>query len=117
MTNYKFFSKADEIRIEVFRRDLTKRQKAIVWMVHLYSFSMGKDEAIIPKLSDFELCGVSKYKVKAELEKLIEINVLRWEKDINTFSIISPLDWNAPVNDMWDQVRFDSLYELNREKK
>lgn len=116
--HYEFLSNADEVRIEVFRRDLSKRQKAIVWMIHMFSMSMGKTKAIIPQLKDFENCGVAKTKIRSELEKLVELHVIDWKEETNTFIIHHPDTWNAPVNPMWNQVRFSEIYDVNtRDKK
>lgn len=109
-----YFQPADEIRIENFRRDLTKRQKAVVWMIHLYSISMGKDIAYIPQLKDFELCGVAKTKIKSELEVLVDYNIIEWNKEENTFKINDIETWGAPINKYWQQDRHDQLVMLNQ---
>jgi hypothetical protein len=108
-----FVGKELLIRSEILKRDFTKRQVNIVFMIFTFSFAYGKENALIPKLADFELCGVSKTLIKKELEKLEEIKVLTWDRDTNEFEINSPLIWEAPYHYGYSDIRSQELFLLN----
>jgi hypothetical protein len=101
------------VRAEILKRDFTKRQKNIIWMIFTFSFPYGKYHAVIPKLKDFELCGVSKTKIKEELNRLVELNVLSWDEGLNKFEIKSPVEWEAPYHYGYNDPRSVELFILN----
>lgn len=101
------------IRAEVLRRDLTKRQMNIISMVLTLSYYVGKERAIIPKMMDFEICGVSKIKARSELTKLVELNILEWNEKENTFQIKDPRGWKAKYNHGYNDERAKELFILN----
>ncbi|MDY7043627.1 replication protein [Virgibacillus sp. M23] len=101
------------INTELLKRDFTKRQRSILVFIYNLSLSIGKERAIIPKLQDFELCGISKTKIKDELDKLIELNVISWDKDSNYFQIINPREWKAPYHQGYNDARSQALFLLN----
>jgi hypothetical protein len=112
--DFGFTGGSDRIRVEVFRRNLSKRQKGIVWMIHIFSYSMNKKEAIIPYLQDFECCGIPRTKVKTELEEMERLNIIQWIREQNMFIIQDPDDWDAPINKYWNHKRFYELYKVNK---
>jgi len=57
------------IRNEIMKHDFTKRQLNIMTFIANHSFAFMKDFAVVPKLKDFELCGVSVKHIKDELKK------------------------------------------------
>jgi hypothetical protein len=103
--------KSLSVRTEMLKRDLTKRQVNIIHFI--YALSYIKDYAIIPKLQDFELCGISKTLIKKELEKLININVITWKKEENYFRLNEISEWNAPYHYGYNSVRAGELFEMN----
>lgn len=98
-----------------FQFDLTKRQRSILTFIQ--SLSKEKGLAVIPQLKDFELCGVSKTKVKDELERLVELNVIEWNKTENFFSVQDKEKWQVKANKKWDDKRYHSLQDMQRRIK
>ena len=103
------------LRIKFMQENLTKLQMNIVLFIGMLSRFCGKDRAIIPKLSDFELCGVSKTKIGAQLEALVEAKVITWEKgtDANYFEIRKLKDWETTPNVGFHLQRTRELLMLN----
>jgi hypothetical protein len=101
------------VRSEILKRDFSKRQTNILWMIFTFSYAYGKEDAVIPKLQDFELCGVSKTNIKKELDKLTEMNVISWNEEENRFSINQTTDWEAPYQYGYSDVRSQELFFLN----
>ncbi|OXM87302.1 replication protein [Paenibacillus rigui] len=99
----------------MFRRDFTKRQRTIIHFISLLSFELDKSSAIIPKLQDFELCGISSTKIKAELVELAEAQVIIWDKDIHEFKMnLNFEEWRVAVNSKWMESRFQDLLLINK---
>lgn len=103
------------IRAEILKRNFTKRQLTILSLIVTFSFQYGKESALIPKLKDFSIAGISATKVKDELTKLVEMKVITWErgKDTNEFSINDPRIWTAPYHSTYNDVRSRELFLLN----
>ena len=108
-----FFKKSTFIREELLKRDFTKRQLNILWFIYRYSFFYGKEEAIITHLSDFELCGVHRTKIKEELLKLEEMNVIGIDLTIKSYWIKEPTKWKTPYHKDYDSKRARELFLLN----
>jgi hypothetical protein len=101
------------IRAEVLRRDFTKRQMKIISMILTLSFYIGKKRAIIPKMQDWEICGINKIKARAELTQLVELNVIEWDEEKNIFSIIDPREWKVKFHSGYNDERAKDLFILN----
>lgn len=101
------------IRAELLKRDFTKRQLTIVMFIFTFSFAYGKESAYIPKLRDFEIAGISFKKVRGELNKLLKMNVIEWNKEDSTFTILDPKLWDCPYNKGYDDDRSRELFMLN----
>lgn len=101
------------IRAEVLRRDFTKRQLKIISFIHTLSYYIGKKRAIIPKMQDFEICGISKIKIRNELTQLKELNVLDWNEDEKTFQIKDPRGWKVKFHAGYNDERAKDLFILN----
>jgi hypothetical protein len=101
------------IRCEIIRRDLTKRQMNIITLIFTFSHYLGKERAVIPKMRDFEICGVSKIKARSELTKLVELNVLDWNEEENSFAIKDTKEWKAKYNSGYNDDRAWELFVLN----
>jgi hypothetical protein len=102
------------VRTEILKHDFTKRQLSILMLIITLSYIYGKEYAVIPKLQDFELTGISKKHIKSELTKLIEMNVIEWIKENNLFRIQEPRFWvNAPYNSGYNDRRGRDLFLLN----
>jgi hypothetical protein len=101
------------VNSEIIKRDFSKRQQKIILFIKLLSFPYGKSCAIIPNMQDFELCGISKTVVREELTKLIELNVLSWDKTRNRFSIREPHNWLVPYHTGYNDVRAEQIFSLN----
>lgn len=120
---YKAYNQRDEesivreliLRGEILEYDLTKRQLVIISFIFTFSFNFGKEWAYIPKLIDFELAGISKTKIKSELEKLEEMNVIEWKREEYLFRIKSNEEWNVPFNSGYNDKRVIELVFLNME--
>lgn len=103
------------IRGEILKHDFTKRQMIIIMFIITFSYNYGKESAYIPKLQDFEVAGISKRKIKTEIEKLLEMNVITWNKEEKLFSIQEPKFWTAPYNYGYNDDRSRELFILNLE--
>ena len=103
------------IRAELLKRDLTKRQLVILTYIMTFSYFYGKESALIPKLKDFSLAGISPTKIKDELLKLEEMHVIEWKrgKDYNEYSINDPREWKAAYHSNYDDRRSKELFFLN----
>jgi hypothetical protein len=100
------------IRTEIQKRDFTKRQLNILSLIITFSYTYGKESAML-KPSDFSICGIPTKKITGELKQLIEMNVLHWDNDFSEFTIIEPRFWNAPFHDHFDEQRQIELFLLN----
>jgi hypothetical protein len=101
------------IRGEILKRDFTKRQMKIISMILTLSCYIGKEKAIIPKMQDFELAGISKIKIRNELTQLVGMNVIEWNEEENTFSIKDPREWKAKYHSGYNDPRAQELFILN----
>jgi hypothetical protein len=103
------------VRAEILKRDFTKRQLVIMSYIITFSYFYGKESALIPKLKDFSLAGISPTKVKDELVKLEEMQVITWVrgKGYNEFSINDPREWKAEYHSSYDDARSKELFFLN----
>lgn len=101
------------IRGEILKRDFTKRQMIIIMFILTFSYNYGKEWALIPRLSDFEIAGISKYKIRAEINKLLEMNVIEINEEQNLYSLQEPSLWKAPYNVGYKDERSRELFMLN----
>lgn len=100
-------------RAEVLRRNFTKRQLKIISMIHTLSYYIGKERAIIPKMRDWEIAGISKIKARSELTKLVELNVVDWNEEDNSFALKHPLEWEVEYHSGYNNERARELFILN----
>ena len=103
------------IRAEILKRNFSKRQLTILAFIGTFSYMYGKESAIIPKLKDFEIAGISITKIADELKKLEGMNVITWYrgKDTNEFSINDPREWQADYHSIYNDIRSRELFLLN----
>lgn len=103
-----------QIRTAMLRRDFTKRQMNILLFICYYSFDYGKEWALIPKIRDFENAGIIANKVRYELSKLEEMNVIEWNQEENLFRIKEPSVWkDVPFNSGFSHDRSKEIRVLN----
>jgi hypothetical protein len=100
-------------RAEILRRDFTKRQLKIISMIQSLSYYIGKERAIIPKMQDFEIAGISKIKIRAELTQLVEMNVIDWNEEGNSFALTDPREWKVKFHSGYNNERARELFILN----
>jgi hypothetical protein len=113
-TNIEISAMETLIRAEYAKRDFTKRQLKIVAMIFGLSYSFGKEWAIIPKMRDFELAGISKIKIRKELDQLIEMGVVEWKPEEHLFKITDPRKWTgAPYHSGYNDARSKELFLIN----
>lgn len=110
---FNIFVKEMLIRNELMKHDFTKRQLNILIFIANHSFAFTKEEALIPKLQDFEIAGISKSKVKTELEKLENMNVIQWNREVNTFRVLDLEKWVVPFNSGYSEDRARELFMVN----
>lgn len=104
------------IRAEILKHDFTKRQLTILMFIITFSFNYGKPSAYVPKLSDFEIAGIHRSKIKKELTKLIDMNIIEWNQEDHEFSIIEARFWkDVPYNYDYNDDRSRQLFFLNLE--
>jgi hypothetical protein len=102
------------IRAEYVKRDFTKRQLKIIAMIFTFSYPYGKEWALIPKMRDFELAGISKIKIRKELDQLIEMGVVDWKPEENLFKINDPRKWTgASYHSGYNDDRSRELFFIN----
>ncbi|MFW5438831.1 replication protein [Paenibacillus apiarius] len=105
---------ANEIWDEVIRRDFTKRQKDILFFIWRLSYGCQKRAAYIPQMKQFELCGVSRTKVKDELMYLEKCRVLIWDQQNKLFEINKDYEnWYISLVKTWDEQEFEELISMN----
>lgn len=100
------------IRADIQKRDFTKRQMNILYLILSLSFPYGKEKALL-KPNDFSLTGVPLKIIKGELEKLIEMNIIEWDQDFNEFSVKEARFWKAPYHKHYDDKESQRLFILN----
>ena len=109
---------ANELWDEVIRRDFTKRQKDILFFIWRLSYGCQKRTAYVPKMKDFELCGVPATKIRPELEYLEKCRVMFWDRDDHIFEINKNYEeWFVSLVKTWDEVKFNDLIALNLARK
>ena len=105
---------ANEIETELLRSKFTQRQYSILRFILRLSWGCGKKTAVIPQLKDFELCGVLKTHIKAELEHLIGMKVITWNRHTNEFGFNKDYEqWRVTPAKGWDGARFKELLSIN----
>lgn len=105
---------ANEIWDEVIRRDFSKRQKDILFFIWRLSYGCNKRTAYVPQMKSFELCGVSRTKIKDELTHLEKSRVLIWNKDEKLFEINKDYEsWFISLVKSWDEREFQELISTN----
>lgn len=113
-----FVKLANEIWNEIIRRDFSKRHKDIILFIWRLSYGCQKKTALIPKLKDFELCGVGYQNIRKELLYLSNCKVIVWDQSENIFAVNKDYDqWQISPVKGWDENRFKELVSLNIEKK
>ena len=100
-------------RAEILRRDFTKRQLKIISMIQTLSYYIGKERAIIPKMMDWEIAGISKIKIRKELEQLRDLNVVCWNEEENSFGLKDPREWLVKYHSGYNNQRAQELFILN----
>lgn len=109
---------ANELWNELIRRNFTKRQKDILLFIWRLSYGCNLKEAFVPKLKDFEVCGIPATHIKKELLFLENANVIDWKKDEKLFSIKKDYDfWQISPVVGWDTERFNDLIHQNLKRK
>jgi hypothetical protein len=100
-------------RAEVLRRDFTKRQLKIISMIQSLSYYIGKERAIIPKMQDWEIAGISKIKIRSELTRLMELDVIDWNEEDNSFALKDAREWKVKFHSGYNNERARELFILN----
>ncbi|MDQ6418695.1 replication protein [Paenibacillus sp. LHD-117] len=109
-----FVKLANEIWNEIIRRDFSKRQKDIILFIWRLSYGCQKKMALIPKLKDFEICGIGAQNIRKELDYLASCRVITWEKSASIFSVNKDYDkWQISPVRGWDDDRFRELISEN----
>jgi hypothetical protein len=103
------------IRAEMLKRDFTKRQLKVITFIFSFSLAYGKKYALIPQLQDFEVSGVSKTKIKKELDNLVAMRVIEVNKEESLYRILHPLEWDAPYHQGYNDMRSRELFVMNAE--
>lgn len=107
-----------EIEEQLIIRKFTQRQTSALRLILRLSWGCGKKRANIPKMKDFELCGIAANKAKDELEYLEESRVIFWHRETNEFEFNKDYDqWVISKVKGFDHDRFDKLIHLNLTEK
>jgi hypothetical protein len=95
-------------------RDFTKRQYKILGFLIRLSMGTMRSDCYIPRLIDFENCGIGKTKIKSELEILERAKVLSWDREGMLFRINHKYsEWEIPTNPKLSHRRYKQLIDLN----
>lgn len=112
--DFEFIVQEMLIRTEFLRRDFTKRQMTIMTFIYNFSFGFGKEWAVVPKMKDWEIAGISKIKIRKEIDHLVEMGVIDWNMEENKFRLKDPREWiGASYNSGFNNNRADELFYLN----
>lgn len=111
--NIEFTMKELLFRAEVLKRDFTKRQLNIISLIFTFSYTYGKEWALIPKMKDFELAGISAIKIRNEINQLVDMEVIEWNQEEHLFKINDPREWKAPYHSGYSDHRSRELFYLN----
>lgn len=103
------------VRGNILKYNFTKRQMNILLFIVTFSFNLTKEWAYIPRLSDFEVAGISKFKIKDEINKMMDMNVIEWNQEENLFRVKEPRFWSVPLNMGYKDQRSRELFLLNLE--
>ncbi|QUL57533.1 replication protein [Paenibacillus tritici] len=113
-----FVRLANDLWKELIRRNFTKRQKDILLFIWRMSYGCNLKVAYIPKLKDFEICGVPATHIKNELKHLESAKVINWDREEKLFSINKDYDlWQITPVMGWETERFNALIHLNIKRK
>lgn len=105
---------ANQIETELLRCKFTGRQYSILRFILRLSWGCGRKTAVIPKLVDFELCGVGKTHIRKELEHLVDMRIIGWNEHTNEFDFNKNYDqWRVTPAKGWDEKRFKELLSIN----
>ncbi|QJC52923.1 replication protein [Paenibacillus albicereus] len=103
-----------EVHRELIRRDFSKRQRNIIDFILTLSWGCGRPDAVIPQLSHFTLCGVTKNNIRDELEALMAAKVIGWEKSEGIFRFNKHFDqWQITPNKGHDAELMKDLIAIN----
>jgi hypothetical protein len=103
------------LHAEILKHDFTKRQISILMGLYTYSYALYKETTYVEKLSDFSLVGISITKIKSELQKLEDMNVLHWDRENNLFSIKDFHEWDVPYRTGFSEERARIVFAQNIE--
>jgi hypothetical protein len=80
----------------------------ILGLIYILCSYNGKMECYIPTLSSFEIIGISRHKIKHEIEKLIEAKVIDGDRENMKFIINKNFhEWKVQYSDNYQRDRFD----------
>jgi hypothetical protein len=111
--NIDLLLKEQLIRVEILKRDFTKRQMNILGFILVLSMAYGKEWAVIPRMKDFELAGISSIKIRSEIDQLVEKGVIKWNQEENLFSITNPREWTTKHHSGYSDSRIREVFIVN----
>lgn len=95
--------------------NFSKRQAKIIAFISFLARQNNEGIAYIPKLSYFRNCGVGRNHIGRELDKLVKMKVINWNKDKMLFQINYCADfWQETNGHEVDRELCDYLTELNK---
>lgn len=106
-------AKEVQVRAGMFKRNFTKRQLAILQIIKSFSYSFGKETALFPKTGDFTICGIGANKIRGELDKLKEYQVIDWDETNTRYWVQDPTVWTAPFNREYSDRRALEITKMN----
>lgn len=94
--------------------NFSKRQAKIIAFISFLARKNNHDIAHVPKLRYFKNCGVGPNHIKRELEGLVAMKVVNWNKEKMLFQINYSADfWQDTDGHDVDRELCDFLIELN----
>ncbi|PGO60625.1 replication protein [Priestia megaterium] len=101
------------VRTETLQRNFTKRQQKIILFITILSYPFNKTSALVPNVQDFCLCGIGASKIRGEIDKLVDLNVIEHDEEKRLYTIKDPKYWEVPRHSLYVGSRAEELVELN----
>ncbi|MCU6603807.1 replication protein [Peribacillus frigoritolerans] len=93
----------------------SKRQGKIMGYLLNLTLNSQRYNIHIPTLKDWENCGISQSKIKQELEQLVEMKVIFWDKDKMEFSFnVNTDEWQAKLLECFSEDRCQRILKMNK---
>lgn len=99
----------------VISRDFSKRQLKILGFLFMFMLNNKCLECYVPTLNSFESAGITRSKIRHEIEKLEEANILSWERTNMIFKFNTDIEnWKIELITNGKSNRIQQILILNK---